>query len=286
MLIRERISQYAFLMRLDKPIGILLLLWPTLWAIWLASSGQPDYAILAIFTAGVVLMRSAGCVLNDFADRHFDPHVKRTRKRPLASGKVSVAEAMLLAGVLSFCAFLLVLFCNRLTITLSFIGAGLALAYPFMKRVTHLPQLGLGVAFSWGVPMAFAATTGFISTTAWFLFLTSIIWPIIYDTMYAMIDRDDDVRIGVKSTAVLFDAMDKLIIGLLQILFMVMLVIVGLMFQLRNAYYFSIVIVGLLFAYQQWLIKDRDAQKCFRAFLNNNWVGAVIFAGIVSSYLQ
>jgi 4-hydroxybenzoate polyprenyltransferase len=273
-------------MRLDKPIGILLLLWPTLWALWLAGKGQPDPVVLAIFVTGVVLMRSAGCVLNDFADRHFDPHVKRTRKRPLASGRVSVNEALMLAALLCLCAFLLVLFCNWLTIFLSFIGAGLAVAYPFMKRITHFPQLGLGVAFTWGVPMAFAAETGSIDTAAWFLFLTGIIWPIVYDTMYAMIDRDDDVKIGVKSTAVLFDAMDKLIIGLLQILFMVMLVIVGLMFHLRSVFYISIAVVGLLFAYQQWLIRNRDAQSCFRAFLNNNWVGLVIFAGIVLSYTR
>lgn len=285
MLIRERLLQYAYLMRLDKPIGMLLLLWPTLWALWLAGDGHPDKKILFVFIAGVILMRSAGCALNDFADRHFDNHVRRTQQRPLASGKITEIEALILAGLLSLFAFLLVLTCNILTVKLAFIGAGLTLIYPFMKRVTHLPQIGLGIAFTWGVPMAFAAQRGSIGTSGWFLFFTGIIWPVIYDTMYAMVDREDDQKIGVKSTAILFDAMDKLIVGLLQVLLVVMLFIIGIMFELNIIYYLCVGIVGLLFVYQQWLIKDRDSNKCFKAFKNNNWVGFAIFLGIFLSYL-
>lgn len=286
MLICERLSQYAYLMRLDKPIGILLLLWPTLWALWLASDGLPDYKILMVFVAGVILMRSAGCILNDLVDRHIDGHVQRTRQRPLVVGSIHVVEAILLAVLLCLCAFLLVLLCNRLTVHLAFIGVGLILIYPFLKRLTYLPQIGLGVAFTWGVPMAFAAERGAVGTSGWVLFLTGIIWPVIYDTMYAMVDRDDDLKIGVKSSAILFNAMDTLIIGLLQLLFVIMLIIVGLMFELHILYYVAVVIVGILFIYQQWLLKDRELKKCFNAFLNNNWVGFAIFAGIVLGSLQ
>lgn len=263
----------------------MLLLWPTLWALWLASEGYPDSQICLVFIFGVFIMRSAGCVLNDLADRKFDAHVKRTRTRPLASGQVSVKEALFLAAVLISAAFMLVLCCNRLTIVLSVAGAGLAIVYPLLKRITHLPQFGLGMAFTWGVPMAFAAVTDSVETSAWFLFMAGILWPIIYDTMYAMVDRDDDLKIGVKSTAILFNAMDKLIVGLLQALFLIMMVIVGMMFQLHFVYYFCLSMAGFLFAYQQWLIKDRIPQKCFEAFRNNNWVGLVIFAGIFLSYL-
>jgi 4-hydroxybenzoate polyprenyltransferase len=264
----------------------LLLLWPTLWALWLASQGYPHTKILVIFVLGVFLMRSAGCVMNDFADRHFDGRVERTRHRPLATGQVTVFEALIIAAFLSLSAFFLVLQCNQLTIYLSFVGAGLAFLYPFLKRVTHLPQIGLGMAFTWGVPMAFAAETGAVTTSAWFLFFTGMLWPVIYDTMYAMVDRDDDVKIGVKSTAILFDVMDKLIVGLIQILFVIFLVITALMFELHEIFYVCIAIVAALFIYQQWLIKDRDSQKCFKAFMNNNWVGLVIFTGIVLSYLK
>jgi 4-hydroxybenzoate polyprenyltransferase len=286
MQIRQRLQQYAYLMRVDKPIGIMLLLWPTLWALWLASDGYPDGMIFAIFVTGVFLMRSAGCVLNDLADRKFDTHVQRTRQRPLASGKVRVLEGLILAAILISASFILVLFCNRLTIALSFVGALLAAGYPLLKRVTHLPQFGLGMAFTWGVPMAFAAETESVTVSAWFLFMTGMIWPVIYDTMYAMVDRDDDLKIGVKSTAILFNAMDKLIIGLLQALFIILLVIVGMMFQLHLVYYASLCFATCLFAYQQWLIRDRIPQKCFAAFLNNNWVGLIIFAGIFLSYLS
>lgn len=286
MWIRERLSQYALLMRLDKPIGILLLLWPTLWALWLAGDGHPSSKILIIFVAGVILMRSAGCVINDFADRHFDGHVERTRERPLASQKVSTKEALLLAGFLSLIAFLLVLACNHFTIALAFVGAALAFLYPWLKRFTHLPQLGLGVAFSWSVPMAFAAETNTIPLSAWFLFITCMVWPVIYDTIYAMVDRDDDLKVGIKSTAILFDAMDSFIIGLLQVLFIVMMIIVGLMFHLDSFYFFSLIVAAILFCYQQWLIKSRQPKKYFTAFLNNNWIGFIIFAGIFLSYLQ
>jgi 4-hydroxybenzoate polyprenyltransferase len=286
MLIRDHLTQYAYLMRLDKPIGILLLLWPTLWALWLASKGQPDLKILAIFVGGVILMRSAGCVLNDFADRRFDGHVQRTRQRPLASGKVSIVEALVIAALLSLCAFLLVLQCNFLTIILAFVGAGLTLFYPFMKRFTHLPQVGLGAAFTWGVPMAFAAELGKVDVSAWFLFFSGMLWPIIYDTMYAMVDREDDIKIGVKSTAILFNQKDRLLIGVLQIAFVICLAVLGLIFELNSIYYTSIFIVTLLFIYQQSLLRNHEPQLCFKAFLNNNWVGFTIFAAIVLSYLQ
>jgi len=285
MIIRQQLPHYIHLMRLHKPIGIMLLLWPTLWALWLASHGSPDNKILIIFILGVLLMRSAGCVVNDFADRHIDAYITRTKDRPFASGKVSAKEALLLAALLTLCAFALVLMCNILTIKLAFIGAILAFFYPFMKRFTYFPQLGLGLAFTWGIPMAFAAETGEVRFGAWVLYGTGIVWPIIYDTMYAMVDRTDDLKIGVKSTAILFDHMDKLIIGLLQNLFLAMLVIVGLIFRMHLLYYLSLVIVALLFLYQQWLIKQRDPQKCFRAFLNNNWVGFIIFMGILLNYL-
>lgn len=286
MQIRDRLPLYASLMRLDKPIGILLLLWPTLWALWLAGHGEPTNLICFIFISGVILMRSAGCILNDFADRKVDGYVERTKHRPLATQSISVKEALMLAALLCAISFGLVLFCNTLTIFLAIIGALLALLYPFMKRFTHLPQVGLGVAYSWGIPMAFAAELGEIPLAGWFLYFTALIWPIIYDTMYAMVDREDDKKIGIKSTAILFDSMDRLIIGLLQVLFTVMLIIVGLMFELNSIYYVSICTVVLLFSYQQWLIKDRDREKCFQAFLNNNIVGFAIFIGILSSYMQ
>lgn len=284
--IRERLLQYIYLMRLNKPIGIMLLLWPTLWALWLASEGTPDKTILLVFVGGVIVMRSLGCILNDYADRHFDGHVERTKNRPLASGKILPAEALLLAALLCVCALSLVLICNWLTLMLACIGVILVVVYPLMKRFTHVPQLGLGAAFSWGVPMAFAAQTGMISMSAWFLFLTGVIWPVAYDTIYAMIDRRDDIKIGVKSTAILFDDMDKLIIALLQALFVILLVIVGLMFHLHPVYYVSLMLAAGLFVYQQWLIKNRDSERCYEAFINNNWVGLIIFTGILMSYLS
>lgn len=284
MALQERVANYIDLLRLNKPIGIMLLLWPTLWALWLSSRGHPDPLLLVIFVSGVIVMRSLGCLLNDFADRQFDKHVSRTCNRPLASGKISSKEALFLGAVLCAIAFSLVLLCNSLTIGLAFIGMGLVIIYPLMKRFTHVPQLGLGAAFSWGVPMAFAAQTGTITKSAWFLFLTGIVWPVAYDTIYAMIDRPDDIKIGIKSTAILFNAMDKLIIALLQALFIILLVIIGLMFHLHSIYYLSLVLAATLFVYQQWLIKHRNATQCYIAFLNNNWVGFIIFMGILLSY--
>lgn len=273
-------------MRLNKPIPMLLLLWPTLWALWLTSNGHPDLKILVIFVSGVILMRSVGCIINDLIDRDVDRHVTRTYDRPLTSGKLHPRQALLLAAFLSLVSFGLVLFCNHLTIELAVIGMLLAIVYPFLKRITYLPQVGLGAAFSWGIPMAFAAQTGAVEERAWYLFLAATIWPVIYDTIYAMVDRKDDIQIGIKSTAILFSAMDVWIIGLLQCLFILMLVLVGLMFHLQSAYYIALSCAALLFIYQQWLIKDRDEKHCFIAFLNNHWVGLVIFLGIAVSYLQ
>lgn len=284
MQLNERLEQYIYLVRLDKPIGILLLLWPTLWAIWLAGKGHPQVTTVIIFICGVIVTRSLGCIINDYADREFDKYVARTRNRPLASGKLKPVEAMVLAAFLTGIAFVLVLFCNWLTIELAFAGLAFTIIYPLLKRYTSLPQLGLGVAFSWGVPMAFAAEREMVTTSAWFLFATGIIWPIAYDTIYAMIDRNDDIKIGVKSTAILFDEMDTTIIALLQILFLVLMVIVGLMFHLRSIYYISLIVAGLLFIYQQWLIKNREREYCFLAFQNNNWVGLLIFLGIMLSF--
>jgi 4-hydroxybenzoate polyprenyltransferase len=276
----ERLKQYAYLMRLHKPIGILLLLWPTLWALWLASKGQPDKKVLLIFVAGVVLMRSAGCIINDFADRHFDGHVRRTKDRPLASGKVTVKEALLLFVLLALLAFCLVLGLNRLTMVYAVIGILLAIIYPFMKRFTHLPQFGLGLAFTWGVPMAFAALQGRLSWQAWTLFFTALLWPVIYDTFYAMTDREDDLKLGLKSTAILFASYDRLILAGLQALFLLALGGVGVIFHLGIFYYSSLMAAALLFVYQQSLIREREPAACFRAFLNNHWVGAIIFVGI------
>lgn len=278
------IKQAIYLMRLHKPIGIFLLLWPTWWALWLASAGKPDSTILIVFTLGVVLARSAGCIINDFADRHIDKYVERTRQRPLTNGKVTVQQALTLFSILMLCAFVLVLlFLNRLTIFLSFAAAVFMIFYPFLKRITHLPQLGLGVAFAWGVPMAFAAVNQTIHHAAWIVFFSALIWPVMYDTMYAMVDRLDDLKIGVKSTAILFGNHDKAMIAVLQCIFISMLLKIGYSFALHASYFIAIIIVGLLFCYQQWLIRDRDPNQCFKAFLNNNWVGLTIFVGILFS---
>jgi 4-hydroxybenzoate polyprenyltransferase len=281
-----KIKQFALLMRLDKPIGIFLVLWPTLWALWLASTGKPNVIIVLIFTVGCVLMRSAGCVINDIADRKFDGYVERTCERPLAAGRVSVREALVLFFILLLWAFLLVILLNKLTILLALIGAGLAIGYPFLKRYTHLPQVGLGAAFSWGVPMAFAACMGTVPAQGWLVFVTAFFWPIMYDTLYAMVDRVDDVKIGIKSTAILFGKADKILIGILQLIFLLLLCLVGYAFRLKAFYYVSVGISAILFLYQQLLIKDRLPENCFKAFLNNNWVGCVIFVGIVLCYVN
>jgi 4-hydroxybenzoate polyprenyltransferase len=273
---------YIYLMRLHKPIGILLLLWPTLWALWLAGNGKPNLIIVIVFALGVFLMRTAGCIINDIADRNFDAHVERTRSRPLATKEISVKSALLLFAVLCFIAFLLVLQLNRFTICLAFVGLGLAVLYPFMKRFTHLPQVGLGLAFAWGVPMAFAAEQGALPTQSWIVFLAACLWPIIYDTMYAITDREDDVKIGIKSTAILFAAHEKKILFFLQLVFLFLLIIVGVLFAMQWPYFLSIFFVAILFGYQLKLI---HMNQSFKAFLNNNWVGMIVFIGIMTSYL-
>jgi 4-hydroxybenzoate polyprenyltransferase len=283
--VKERLYQYYRLVRLDRPIGMLLLLWPALWALWIAGEGRPDPLVLGVFVAGVVLMRAAGCAINDFADRKIDPHVRRTTQRPLATGQVSPKEALGVFVALSLTAFGLVLLMNRLTILLSFVAVALAAVYPFMKRYTYLPQVVLGAAFGWAVPMAFAAQTGAVPPVAWLLFVATVVWATVYDTFYAMVDRPDDLKIGVKSTAVLFGDADRVIVGALQALLMADLILVGVNASLGNTYYVGLAAAGALALYQQYLIKDREPQRCFQAFLNNNWFGAAVFVGILLDFL-
>jgi 4-hydroxybenzoate polyprenyltransferase len=271
-------------MRLHRPIGILLLLWPMLWALWIAAAGMPSLRILAVFLAGTVLMRSAGCVINDYADRGFDGHVERTRDRPLVTGAVSATEALVLFVLLLTASALLLLATNRLTGLLALGGAALAASYPFAKRYTHLPQVHLGAAFGWAVPMAFAAQTGSVPPLAWLIFCAAVLWAIIYDTEYAMVDREDDLRLGVRSTAILFAEADRLIIGVLQGLMLVNLYLIGRQAGLSWPFHLALAVAAALFARQQYLIRDRDRAGCFAAFLNNNWVGGVVFAGILASY--
>ncbi len=275
---------YLLLMRLHRPIGILLLLWPTLWALWIAGAGRPALGVLVVFVVGVVLMRSAGCVINDYADRDVDCHVERTRTRPLAAGQVSPHEALVLFVLLSLTAFALVLSMNRLTIGLSVIGAVLAASYPFMKRYTHLPQVYLGATFGWSIPMAFAAQTGAIPGVAWVLFAANIFWVVAYDTAYAMVDRDDDLRIGVKSTAILFGTWDRFFIGLSHFLTILLLAWAGSMAGLGFMYYSGLVLASGIAAYQQAFLRRRERQAYFRAFLNNNYFGAAVFVGLLLEY--
>jgi 4-hydroxybenzoate polyprenyltransferase len=279
-----RLQLYLELIRFNRPIGTLLLLWPTLWALWIAAEGIPDPKLLVIFCLGTFLMRSAGCVINDFADRHVDAHVKRTAHRPLVKGHVSEKEAKVLFAALSLAAFVLVLFTNMLTIKLSFIALALAACYPFMKRYTHLPQLVLGAAFSFGIPMAFAAQTNTLPHQLWLLYGTAVIWTIAYDTFYAMVDREDDLKIGIKSTAILFGDDDRLITGILQLTAILLMVLTGVQFELGYWYFISVIGAAALFVYQQSLIRHRDHDRCFQAFLNNNWVGAIVFLGILTHY--
>jgi len=269
---------------MEKPIGIYLLLWPALWALWIAAEGFPDPKILLIFIAGVVLMRSAGCVINDFADRKIDRHVQRTKNRPLTSGRVSSAEALTLFASLTTIAFLLVLMTNWLTVSLSVIAVLFAVSYPFMKRYTYMPQLVLGMAFGMSIPMAFAAQTGEVPTIAWLLYTANVLWTLTYDTMYAITDREDDIKIGVKSTAILFGEQDRLILAILQFLTLLALFTAGQQLYLSSWFYGSLWAAGLLFLYHQFLIKDRDGELCFKAFLHNHWVGMVIFLGILCHY--
>lgn len=277
--------QYAYLMRLHKPIGIYLLLWPTLWALWIAGEGRPDLKVLWVFVTGVVIMRSAGCVINDYADRDFDRHVARTKDRPIAAGRVSPREALILFSGLCMLAFALVLLMNSLTVWLSLAGGLLAASYPFMKRYTHLPQVYLGAAFGWAVPMAFAAQTGELPRTGWLLFVATVLWATAYDTMYGMVDREDDRNIGVKSTAILFGDADRAMIAVIQVLTLAALGLVGQTAGLGTYYYFGLLLAAGLALYQQFLIRERQPEQCFKAFLNNSWFGAVVFAGIVLDFL-
>ncbi|GGD37650.1 4-hydroxybenzoate octaprenyltransferase [Franconibacter pulveris 1160] len=285
-LTQNKLLAYHRLMRTDKPIGALLLLWPTLWALWVATPGVPPLWILAVFVAGVWLMRAAGCVVNDYADRKFDGHVKRTANRPLPSGAVTEREAKNLFVVLVLISFALVLTLNLMTILLSVAALALAWMYPFMKRYTHLPQVVLGAAFGWSIPMAFAAVSETVPLSCWLMFLANICWAVAYDTEYAMVDRDDDVKIGVKSTAILFGQYDKLIIGLLQIAVLALMIAIGWLNGLGGAFYASVVVAGALFVYQQKIIAGRDRDACFKAFLNNNYVGLALFVGLAVSYLR
>jgi 4-hydroxybenzoate polyprenyltransferase len=280
----NQLQNYVQLMRLDKPIGIWLLLWPTLWALWLAGEGHPDPGIFVVFMLGVVVMRSAGCVLNDFADRNIDPYVERTRTRPIASGRVAPMEALTLFVALGLIAIGLAAMLNRPAQILAVIGAGLTIVYPFIKRFVSIPQFVLGAAFGWAVPMAFAAQTGETEQLAWLVFGTAIIWAVIYDTFYAMADREDDLKIGVKSTAILFGDADLFVIGGLQILMLAALLFVGSMAELGFAYYASLVVAAIMMAWHQWIARDRQSAACFRAFLHNHYVGMVVFMGIVLHY--
>jgi 4-hydroxybenzoate polyprenyltransferase len=284
-IIRNKLRDYSTLMRLNRPIGILLLLWPTLWALWIASKGSPDGLVLVVFIIGVVLMRSAGCVINDYADRDFDPHVARTRNRPIATGRVTPKEALIVFSVLCLVAFGLVLLMNPLTIYLSFGGALLAAIYPFTKRYTHLPQVVLGMAFAWSVPMAFAAQTGEVPRISWLIYVITVLWSVIYDTMYAMVDREDDLKIGVKSTAILFGEADRLILAGLQGMMFIGLLLLGQQTGMVFPYYIFVAIAAGFALYQQYLIRYRQPAACFKAFLNNNWLGAVVFIGIVLNYI-
>jgi 4-hydroxybenzoate polyprenyltransferase len=281
----DRLREYALLMRLHRPIGIYLLLWPTLWALWLAGNGQPPAGIVLVFVLGVTLMRSAGCVMNDIVDRDFDPHVARTRDRPLAAGRVSLGEAVGVAAILVLLAFALVLTQNTLTIQLSFVGLALAISYPFMKRLHSLPQVHLGAAFGWAIPMAYAAVGNELPPMAWLLFLANIVWSVIYDTQYAMVDREDDLRIGVKSTAILFGKRDKQIIGYLQIALLALLIGIGLLSGRGGFYYLGLLVAGWLALYQQYLIRNRAPEECFEAFLNNNVFGLAVFCGLLADFL-
>jgi len=272
------------LMRFDRPIGILLLLWPTLWALWIAGEGSPSTKNILIFCTGVVLMRAAGCIMNDVADRDFDPHVERTRYRPLASGELTVRQALLTFFTVMLLAFGLVLMTNILTIKLAFAGAVLASSYPFFKRWTHFPQVVLGLAFGWGIPMAFAAETGQVATAAWLILLINVIWSVIYDTLYAMVDRDDDISIGLKSTAILFGRFDLVILRILKVLMVVLLVWLGVKLQFSWPWFAGVAVTAVLFARQQYLVRDRGREACFQAFLNNNWVGVAIWVGLLAAY--
>lgn len=281
---RERLALYARLVRLDRPIGIFLLMWPALWALWIAGEGNPPWAVVLIFVAGVVLMRSAGCAINDYADRDFDGHVTRTRQRPLAAGLIAPREALAVFVVLSLAAFGLVLFLNWQTVALSVVALGLAVVYPFMKRYTHLPQLFLGAAFGWAVPMAFMAINETIPPLAWLLFAGTVLWALIYDTQYAMVDREDDLKVGIKSTAILFGRHDRVAIGLMQVVLLGLLAWVGALAGRGILFYAGLAVAAGLALWHQYLIRRQDPGACFEAFLNNNYYGMAVFLGLVADY--
>ncbi|MFO1206038.1 MAG: 4-hydroxybenzoate octaprenyltransferase [Burkholderiales bacterium] len=285
MTLRERLGHYQRLLRLDRPIGILLLLWPTLWGLWIAGEGRPDAATVLVFIVGTVLMRSAGCAVNDFADRDFDPHVARTRNRPLAAGKISPAEALALAAALALVAFLLILPYGSLVIALSLVAVLLAASYPFTKRFFPLPQAYLGIAFGFGIPMAFAALTGTVPALAWVLLVANVFWSIAYDTEYAMVDREDDLKIGIRTAAITFGRFDVAAIMASHALFLGLLAAVGASLGRGFLWFGGLAVAAGLVAYQYRLIHDRDPARCFKAFLHNNWVGAAVFVGIALDYL-
>jgi 4-hydroxybenzoate polyprenyltransferase len=282
----RRLTEYARLMRLDRPVGTWLLLWPALWALWIAGAGRPEPRVLIIFVLGVFVMRAAGCVINDYADRDIDPHIRRTRDRPLAARRVSPLEALVLFALLNLIALYLVTRLNPLTIKLAVIGALLTITYPFFKRFFPLPQLYLGISFGgWSVLMAFAAEAAVLVRVAWVLFIAAALWAAIYDTIYAMVDREDDLKIGVKSSAILFADMDKFLIGTMQLMMLWALVLVGRNMHFGNWYYAGVAAAALFFLWQQWLIRRREPGGCLRAFLNNQYVGLVIFVGILLQYI-
>ena len=273
------------LTRLDRPIGTLLLLWPTLWAVWIAGDGSPSLRTVLVFTLGVIVMRAAGCVINDFADRNVDGHVRRTEGRPLATGALTGKQALMLFAGLIAVALVLVLFLNPFAFWLSFGGLGLAVLYPFTKRFTHLPQLFLGAAFSWAIPMAFAAEINSLPPAVWLLYTANLLWTVAYDTQYAMVDREDDLKIGVRSTAILFGDADRAIIALLQGMALFPLMLLGRQLAFGWIWWLAMGTAASLFAYQFWLTRDRDGASCFRAFLNNQWVGAALFVGVLLEYV-
>jgi 4-hydroxybenzoate polyprenyltransferase len=281
----RRASEYAQLMRLDRPIGTWLLLWPALWALWVAGAGRPEPKVLIVFVLGVFVMRAAGCVINDFADRDIDPHIRRTRDRPLAARRVSPLEALVLFGILNLVALYLVTRLDPFTIKLAVVGAALTVSYPFLKRFFPLPQLYLGISFGgWSVLMAFAAQTGTLPRVAWVLYVAAVLWAAIYDTIYAMVDREDDLKIGVRSSAILFADMDRFLIGVMQVMMVYALTLVGHNMEFGDWYYAGVAGAALLFVWQQWLIRRREPAGCLRAFLNNQYVGLVLFVGILLQY--
>ncbi len=279
--VSPRTRDFFELMRFNKPVGTLLLLWPTLWALWIAADGFPSIAVLIIFVLGVIVMRAAGCVINDYADRKVDGHVARTRNRPLVEGRIQPREALILFACLCLSAFFLVLMTNGLTISLSFGGVAIATIYPFVKRHSHLPQVVLGAAWAWSIPMAYAAQTGTVVKEVWVLYCAVVLWTVVFDTFYGMVDRDDDIKVGIKSTAILFGDLDLFLIGALQALTLFALVVTGNAFQLGAAYFIGVLVVALLFIYQQLIARHRERAACFKAFRNNQWVGFTLFIALV-----